>query len=282
MKLGTFTIGVCDWSLRPASTHELVSLLHELGLGHVQISLGKLLAVTDHDTRAEMLKPLTDAGVQVTAGMIGFEGENYATIASIRRTGGFVPDDTWPTRRQRAIEAAHLAADIGVGRITLHVGFIPPSADAKYPAMVGRLSDLAGEYKKLGIDLLMETGQERSTDLLQFINDLNTTNVGVNFDVANLILYGAGDPMEAIETLSRHIRHVHVKDARISTQPGVEWGREMPVGEGDVDVHAFLRALTDVGYAGPLVVEREAGQDRVADVMAAIDTLEAHLGAAVE
>lgn len=278
MKLGSYTIGVCDWSLRPSSAHELVTMLDQLQLGHVQLKLATLLDVPDAAARAEMLRPLTDAGIEVTAGMIGFEGENYASIASIRRTGGFVPDETWPVRRGRAIDAARLAADIGVGKITMHAGFIPPSADGKYPAMVERLGELAAEYKRLGIELLMETGQERSNDLLQFINDLNATNVGVNFDVANLLLYGAGDPLEAIRTLGRHIRHVHIKDARISVQPGVEWGKEVAVGEGDVEIHSVLRALTDVGYTGPLIIERETGKDRVEDVQAAIDTLAAHLG----
>jgi len=282
MKLGSFTIGICDWSLRPSSTHELVTLLQQIGLSHVQMNLGPLLKVPEPAARAEVLKPLTDAGIGVTAGMISFEGENYASIASIRRTGGFVPNDTWPARRQRAIDAAHLAADIGVGRVSTHVGFVPPSADATYRQVVDRIGEVATEYRKFGIDLLMESGQERATDLLQFINDLNCPNVGVNFDPANMILYGAGDPIEAIEILGRHIRHVHVKDATSSPQPTLEWGKEVPVGDGDVDLHAFLRSLVDVGYAGPLVIEREAGNDRVRDIRAAIDRLEAHLGVGTE
>ena len=279
MKLGNYTIGVCDWSLRPSSTHELVTLLDELGLSHVQLKFATLLEIADHAARAEVLKPLMEANVEVTAGMIGFATENYATIASIRRTGGLVPEDTWPQRRQTTIDAAHLAANLGIGKVSLHAGFIPPSSDGRYPSIVARFVDVAGEFKKLGIQLLMETGQERSADLLQFINDVNSPNIGVNFDPANLLLYGAGDPIEAIATLGRHIRHVHIKDARISPQPGTEWGKEVAVGEGDVNMHALLRALNDAEYAGPLVIEREAGKDRVADVQAAIETLEAHLGA---
>ena len=282
MKLGSFTIGICDWSLRPSSTHELVTLLQEIGLSHVQLNLAPLLKIPDAAARAEVLKPLTDAGIGVTAGMICFEGENYASIAAIRRTGGFVPNDTWPARRQKAIDAAHFAADIGVGRVSTHVGFVPPSADSMYSQIVGRISDVATEFRKVGVDLLMESGQERATDLLQFINDLNCPNVGVNFDPANMILYGAGDPIEAIAMLGRHIRHVHVKDAIGSAQPTLEWGKEVPVGDGDVDLHAFLRSLVDVGYTGPLVIEREAGNNRVADISGAIDRLEAHLGERTE
>ena len=88
-----------------------------------------------------------------------------------------------------------------------------------------------------------------------------------------MILYGAGDPIEAIHTLGRHIQHVHVKDATLSSRPGEEWGEEVPFGTGQVPPRAFLDSLKDVGYTGPLAIEREAGADRMADVRTAIETL---------
>jgi sugar phosphate isomerase/epimerase len=123
------------------------------------------------------------------------------------------------------------------------------------------------------MDLLMETGQESAPELLQFLNDLRCKNVKVNFDPANMILYGAGDPIEAIGILGRHIAHVHVKDATMSKQPSVDWGAEVPFGAGQVPAKDFLRALHDVGYRGPLVIEREAGATRMADIAFAIETL---------
>ena len=95
----------------------------------------------------------------------------------------------------------------------------------------------------------------------------------MNFDPANLILYGAGDPIEAIRILGRHIKHVHVKDATASEQPGTVWGTEVPFGAGEVDATEFVAALHSVGYTGPLVIEREAGDHRIEDVQAAIETL---------
>jgi sugar phosphate isomerase/epimerase len=120
----------------------------------------------------------------------------------------------------------------------------------------------------------METGQESAPELLQFINDVRAKNVRVNFDPANMILYGAGDPLAAIRTLGRHIGHVHVKDAKMSSQPGVAWGEEVPVGTGQVEWRQFLATLRSIGYTGPLVIEREAGEDRVGDVRRAIRTLQ--------
>ena len=119
----------------------------------------------------------------------------------------------------------------------------------------------------------METGQETAAELLQFLNDLRCRSVYVNFDPANMILYGAGDPVEAIGILGRHIRHVHVKDAVMSNQPRMTWGEEVPFGNGQVPPKAFLEALDRARYTGPLVIEREAGGDRVRDVLAAVNAL---------
>jgi sugar phosphate isomerase/epimerase len=88
-----------------------------------------------------------------------------------------------------------------------------------------------------------------------------------------MILYGAGEPIAAIKTLGKYIRHVHVKDATASAKPGVEWGEEVPFGTGQVNPKAFLDALHAVGYSGPLCIEREAGNQRLADVKAAVEAL---------
>lgn len=277
MNLGGFDVGVCSWSLRPKDMADLVRQLDLLGLDHVQLALGPLLDMSA-DERAAELKVLADADIAITAGMIGFAGENYTTISSIRLTGGIIPNDQWPTRRARAIAAAQLAAEMGLEMLSAHAGFIPPSRDPNYTVIVERMGELAAELAKLNITLLMETGQERDNELLQFLNDLNARNVAVNFDPANMLLYGVGDPVEAIGILGRHIRHVHIKDAITSEQPGIVWGEEVPFGKGKVEVHAFLRALADIGYTGPLMIEREAGDNRLEDIRTAIETLQAHLG----
>jgi sugar phosphate isomerase/epimerase len=139
--------------------------------------------------------------------------------------------------------------------------------------MIERVTEIAQAMSKHDIALLMETGQEAASELLQFLNDVRLPNVQVNFDPANMILYGAGDPIEAIGVLGRHIGHVHVKDAALSAQPRLKWGEEVPFGTGQVPPREFVIALERAGYHGPLVIEREAGDDRMRDVKIAIDTL---------
>ena len=67
-----------------------------------------------------------------------------------------------------------------------------------------------------------------------------------------------GDPIRAVEILGPDIRSVHVKDARRPKASG-QWGEEVPLGEGEVDIKRFVQALKKIGYTGPLIVEREVG-----------------------
>src|SRR4051812_5781049 len=274
MKIGQHDLGVCSWSLHPKDHAELVALLKQLGLSHVQLALGPLVLLDDKRKHLE-LGHLRAGGITITSGMMGFPGEDYSTIAAIRRTGGFVPDDLWPVRKQLMHQAALLAKELGLKMLLTHMGFIPPSSDPKYGTMIERATIIAEDLGEQGLDLLMETGQESAPELLQFMNDVKRKNVFVNFDPANMILYGAGDPIDAIEVLGRHIKHVHVKDAVMSKQPGIEWGTEVPFGTGEVPPEKFLLALASAGFTGPIAIEREAGENRVADIRFAIETLKA-------
>jgi len=251
---------------------DLVSKVKSLGLEHIQLGLLELVMLDDKRKHLE-LGHLRHPNLKVTATMISFPGEDYSSIAIIRDTGGYVPDKDWNLRKQLTVQAAKLTQELGVKWLTTHIGFVPPSSHEKYEVMITRVREIAAALGEHGLELLMETGQEEDAELLQFLNDLAVRNVHINFDPANMILYGAGDPIEAVQTLGRHIRHVHIKDGTLSKQPGVSWGEEVPFGHGQVGPKRFFNALHDVGYTGPLVIEREAGTNRLADVRTAIESI---------
>jgi L-ribulose-5-phosphate 3-epimerase len=273
MQIRGHDVGVCSWSIQPDGVNDLIVKLRELQLQHVQLALTPLLAMPD-DVRADAIRALRDAGIQITAGMINFSGEDYSSIAAIRKTGGYLADSTWEERREITLSAARFASEIGMSILTTHIGFVPPSSDPAYQRITQRVEEIADVLAPMNVTLLMETGQETAPELLQFLNDLRRRNVAVNFDPANMILYGAGDPIDAIRVLGRHIRHVHVKDATLSDQPRMKWGSEVPFGTGQVRPRRFLDALEAVGYTGPLVIEREAGKERLADIRQSIRALE--------
>ena len=94
-----------------------------------------------------------------------------------------------------------------------------------------------------------------------------------------MLLYDKGDPLRAVEILGPDIRSVHVKDANRPTAPGA-WGEEVPLGQGQVNIPAFVRTLKKVGYRGPLCIEREVGdqESRLRDIANGIRVLRAAAG----
>jgi sugar phosphate isomerase/epimerase len=272
MNIAGHDIAVCSWSLQPRDMGDLVAKVKELGLEKVQLGLLDLVQLDDK-RKHQQLGHLGSAGVEYTAGMISFPLEDYSSIDHIRGTGGFVPDAQWPLRQRLAREAARMASQMGIRAVSTHVGFVPTPDRHGYVVMRDRVRMVAEDFANFGVDLLMETGQEKAEELLEFLNDLGAPNVGINFDPANMILYGAGDPIEAIATLGKHIRHVHAKDGLPSELPGERWGEEVPLGMGKVNPAEFLSALHRIRYTGPIAIEREAGHTRIGDVRIAIESL---------
>ncbi len=71
------------------------------------------------------------------------------------------------------------------------------------------------------------------------------------------------------------MRHIHIKDAIRTKKPGT-WGAEVVWGEGQVNSFAFLNVLAECGYDGAVVIEREAGTQRVKDIATATRRLMAY------
>jgi sugar phosphate isomerase/epimerase len=273
-----FQIGVCSWSLRQPDLPAALRVTgQELGLKLIQIGFFDEAVMDPANDRA-VLEAVAHSGLTVSATCVGFAGEDYATIDAIARTGGYVPDADFDRRLAKTLRVRDLTAALGAPMMTTHIGFVPRERRSPlYRTMVDRLQRVTDALAEKEIMLTMETGQEPATHLRQFIHDVGWDTIRVNFDPANMVLYGAGDPVEAIGILGDKIAHVHAKDARPSDQPGKVWGQEVRLGDGQADLPGVIAKLRQVGYAGPLVIEREAGQDRVADVRHAVAYLQSLL-----
>jgi sugar phosphate isomerase/epimerase len=141
--------------------------------------------------------------------------------------------------------------------------------------MIERLRELAAIYTDAGVRVGLETGQEDAETLLGVLDQIEGRGVGVNFDPANMLLYGVGDPIEALRELAPRVVQVHIKDATPSPEPGV-WGEEVPAGKGAVDWDAFFDVVRDRLAAIDLMIEREAGENRVGDIRAARELAAIH------
>jgi len=262
-------LGVCSWSLQPTSPQSLAKKVLVSGFTGIQLALDPIRsgAWTESETRSAL------EGIDILSGMMGTKGEDYSTLDSIRRTGGIRPDSTWPDNLAAAKGNAALAKRLGISLVTFHAGFLPhDQRDPERTRMIGRLREVADIFGQSGIRIAFETGQESADTLLDVLAEL--PQVGVNFDPANMILYGMGDPVEAINKLAPRIVQFHIKDALPAKKPG-EWGQEVTVGTGGVRWAEFFKAAATI--PGDFVIEREAGDDRITDVVAARTLVERHL-----
>ena len=267
----TERLAVCSWSLQPASPADLVSKLECTGIPRVQLALDPLREspAVWGDTASLFRRQ----GITMVSGMFGCVGEDYSTLESIRLTGGIAPDATWEQNWNNIRATAALAQQLGLSLVTFHAGFLPhDEKDPNFARMLRRLAETADVFKAADITLGLETGQETAPVLVQLLRKLRCPNVGVNFDPANMILYDKGNPIGALRMLGPWIRQVHIKDARRTKVPGT-WGEEVSAGTGEVDWRAFFATLRELNYTGDLVIEREAGSQRLADIRTAKEVL---------
>ena len=250
-------IGVCSWSWRKPLT-EVAAAMDKAGVKGIHLALGPFIAPDERHGAAESKETWEFVKSQVKSGkwklmstMVGTIGEDYSTLETIKKTGGIVPDATWEGNKKIVTEGAKLTKELGCRYMSLHAGFLDESDPKAFATYV-------------------ESGQETAEDLVKFLEKV--PGVFVNFDPANMILYGKGEPREAVKLLAPWIRQVHVKDALFTAKPGT-WGTEVPWGDGAVGARAFIAELEKAGYKGNYVIEREGGNNRAAEIGLAAERL---------
>lgn len=216
-----------------------------------------------------------ERGIAVTCIFAHFAGESYTDIPTIHRTCGLVPRDTRAERIVEMLRQSDTTCGLGVDVLAAHIGFVPEDRDSQgYRDLVAAMQRICDHCSRNGQRFALETGQESAGDLARFIQDVDRGNLGVNFDPANMLLYGAGRPLEAVRVLARYLIGVHAKDGRWPSQPGT-LGEETPLGEGEVNFPAFIATLKELGYTGPITIEREiSGEQQVRDIGRAIGLLD--------
>lgn len=254
-----------------------LEVAHDLKIPTIQLHAPAKTTRTEQNA-LDFTRRLDELGITLTAVFGGFEGESYADIPTTRQTIGLVPPETRAARTQEMKEIADFAKKLGCSVAALHLGFIPEDhSDELYPQVVKVTQEVCDHCKNNGQSLHLETGQESADGLLRFIADVGRDNLKVNFDPANMILYGTGEPIEAVKKIGKLVGSVHCKDGTWAANPGQEWGQETPLGQGDVGMENFLLALKDIGYTGPLTIEREIPQDperQKAEIGGAVKLLE--------
>jgi sugar phosphate isomerase/epimerase len=262
-----FIPGVIFWAgaQSPAAT---LAELTALGIHNGQLGIpGDLHLVGAAEAWKQAAQ---DAQFTIHTVVTAYNEESYADLATVQRTVGFVPQNYRSAREARTHAVIDFAQLLGAPGIATHIGFVPEdSADPEYQAvleLVRRIADHAAP-----MTFALETGQETAPALLAFLEEANRSNLGINFDPANMILYGTGEPIAALSVLAKHVLSVHAKDGTWPTAPG-QLGSETPLGQGSVNIPAFLQKLRDIGYSKPVFIERESSdpQQRLLDIASAL------------
>ncbi len=238
-----------------------LEVAHELAVPTIQLHAPAKETRTQANAE-QFLATLSELGITLTAVFGGFEGESYADIPTVSKTVGLVPPETRAERTQEMKEIADFAKLLKCDVVALHLGFVPhDTSDPLYQEVLQITREICDHCKANGQALHLETGQETADSLLQFISDVERDNLFINFDPANMILYGTGEPIEALRKVGKYVRSVHCKDGKWADKPGEAWGQEVRLGEGDVGFETYLRTLQEIGYEGPLTIEREIPQE---------------------
>jgi sugar phosphate isomerase/epimerase len=153
----------------------------------------------------------------------------------------------------------------------------PGSIEAGFKDFADRWTPILDAYQKLGVKFALEVHPtEIAFDIASARRALAAVNhhpaFGFNYDPSHFAYQGV-DYVKFIREFYDRIFHVHMKDVSVSDSPvdaGVFGGHTefhsagrfwdfKSVGRGDIRFEKIIRALNDIGYAGPLSVEWEDG-----------------------
>ncbi len=206
-------------------------------------------------------------GIEITAINTSGGPPNEYTFYEGPETIGIVPVKYRQQRIDNYKRASDFARRLGVPALHSHFGFIPEDPnDPNYQGVVAALREVATHVKGNGQMVLMETGQETPITLLRAITDAGVDSLFVNLDCANLILYGKGNPVDALDVVGHLVRGTHAKDGLFPTNPR-ELGEEVPIGKGKANFPVLIPRLKELNYPGPLTIEREiSGPQQLADI----------------
>jgi len=216
-----------------------------------------------------------EAGVHITSFWSGYCPPADWNFTTGPLTLGLVPAAYRHQRTQELMRAGDFAKALGVKAIITHLGFIPENAlDAAFQDVVIAVRQIACHLEQLGLEFWFETGQETPVTMMRLIQAVGTPNLGINLDPANLILYGKGNPVDALDVFGKYVRNIHAKDGLYPADP-MKLGKEVKVGTGRVRFPDLVRRLKEVGFSGEFIIEREiSGEQQARDILETIKYLQ--------
>lgn len=249
-----------------------------MGITSCQLSMWDMDLYTD-EYAARILEATKKVGFRVSLVWAGWTGPAEWNFYGGPSTLGLVPIAYRNMRFEQLRKASDFALKLGVTDIATHVGFLPEDPNhPDYTSLVPALRDYCNLLKSRGQNFLFETGQETPVTLIRCIEDVGTGNTYINFDTANVILYGKGSSVGSVTVFGQYVRNTHIKDGFYPTN-GRYLGTEVKVGTGLIDLPEVVRILKEKGYTGPWTIEREIeGEQQKKDIAETVKYIHEVLG----
>ena len=272
MKYGTLVRIPPEGDLKEESTKRFRRLA-ELGLDSCQLSYKP--AEYRVEDAAVIAAAAKENGIEISAQFLGNRDDfcfwdNYydyrlAGVNSLLFGG---------ERIRYLLSAIPFVQALGITDVIIHAGYIPADPfSEKYADMLSVIRLLGTRLKAAGLNLLFETGQESPVILLRLIEDAGLDNLYINLDTANILMYGYGNPVDAVYTFGKYVRNMHAKDGFPPTG-GRIMGKEAEIGEGFVDFRKVFSMLKALGYDRYVTIEREiSGGQQEEQIVKALDRL---------
>jgi inosose dehydratase len=249
--------GVCE---APGWGHELpadlvLSEMRELGLRATELGPTGYLGTEPADIRAR----LDSRGLRLIGGFlpvpmhVGTQGDLDEAAAAIR------------TLAAAGSEVVVLAARSADGSYDRKV----PLDDGDWGVLLATLREVQRIAADHGlIPTLHPHVGTAIEDRASVLRLLDGSDVLLCLDTGHLLI-GGMEPLELVELAAERIAHVHLKDVRTSVAATVSAGGSSyidavraglytPLGDGDLDIAAIVRALEDAGYEGWYVLEQDS------------------------
>lgn len=248
--------------------------VHNFGIRFCQLCCWDESLMTDENAE-RVVSASQKYNVEISTFWCGWKGPKVWNFYDGPLTLGLVPKVYRYERIRELMKGSDFAKKINVSNIATHVGFLPENPNTtEYHSLVCDIRELAQYIKKNEQYFLFETGQETPVTLRRTIEEIGTGNLGINLDPANLLMYGKGNPVDALDVFGEFVRDVHGKDGCYPTD-GKNLGNEMPLGKGAVNYERFIAKLKDVGYDQTITIEREiSGEQQIEDIKNAKKYLE--------
>ena len=258
--MSEMTIGCALWTLGPTPTvADLARQMHvaaDIGCTSVQPWI-----VHDEDwpciLDAEFGSDAHRREARDIADSLGLAFSGFcAQLTGASTFGGLEERAGLRWRIDKTKRALATTAEMGGKIVTTHPGVLPEDkTDEAWQVMLSSCAEIAEYGGSVGVYFALETGQEPPQALSDFIDEVGSPWLKVNYDPCNLLRFGSqAGTIQGVHVLGDKIIHTHAKDWNPDT-------REATCGEGLVPWDGYLQALRDIGYTGVLAIEDETGNE---------------------